>query len=215
MALRGGENFNAHTPPSVTVPALEHLPKAPDDPAAIERKEIAAKLAEARTVRLGQEALETVGRAASFDSWLRIGKALLVGKALAIRTAGNTWGQNYSRAFNVWIQAHHFDRIRPPTRSVAIELAEHADQITAWRDSLPTRQRKRLLHPLSVTRRWRAATGQDQAVRSRDLKWDAQAAWARFAACARALPPDLAQPLWQAVAAEAAAHILNFRETRG
>src|SRR5262245_63101081 len=34
-------------------------------------------------------------------------------------------------------------------RSVAIEAIE------AWRATLPERQRKRLIHPLSVTRRWR------------------------------------------------------------
>ena len=43
----------------------------------------------------------------------------------------------------------------PSVRSVAIELAENAKAIIAWRDSLPERQRKRLVHPLSVTRRWR------------------------------------------------------------
>jgi hypothetical protein len=190
--------------PPITVPRLAVLERpAPDD--ADERKEIAARIAEQRLVRQGQEALETVGRAASFESWLRIGKALLVGKNIAARKAGNDWGQTYSKIFSAWIRNHHFDRIPAPTRSVAIELAEHGDQITAWRNSLPARRRKRLVHPLSITRRWRAAIGQNTSLRSRDLKWEAQTAWARFVACARALPPELARPLWEAGAAEAAA----------
>jgi hypothetical protein len=139
MALRGGENFNVHVPAPVTLPKVAWLERpAPDD--AAERKEVAAKLAEQRVVRQGQEALETVGRAASFSSWLCIGKALLVGKALAIREAGNDWGQAYSKIFSAWIRRHHFDRIPAPTRSVAIELAVNADQITAWRNGLPARR---------------------------------------------------------------------------
>ena len=39
----------------------------------------------------------------------------------------------------------------------AVELHEHAEAITSWRDGLPERQRRRLMHPLSVTRRWRAS----------------------------------------------------------
>jgi hypothetical protein len=37
--------------------------------------------------------------------------------------------------------------------------------ITAWRDSLPERQRKRLVHPFSVTRRFKASI----AVRARKI----------------------------------------------
>jgi hypothetical protein len=208
MALRG-EVFNQPPPRPVTLPALDYLAKPQDDLDEIARKEIAAKLAEQRVVRLGQEALETVGRAASFDSWLRIGKALLVGKNIAARQAGNNWGQTYSKIFSAWIKAHHFDRIRAPTRSVAIELAEHGDQIIRWRDALPKHQRKRLVHPLSVTRRWRAAIGKYPALRSRDAKWEAQCAWRRFAACVQSLSPAEAAPLWQAAYEQAAAALVH------
>lgn len=162
----------------VTLPPLAGLAQAQDDPDAIERKELAAKLAEQRVVRQGQEAIELVGRSTSFELWLRVGRGLLVGKKLAIAQAGNDWGQTYSKIFSAWIRRHHFDRTPggAPARSVAIELAEHADQITAWRDSLPKRQRRRLIHPLSVTRRWRAATGQYQAQRFRDARWEAECA---------------------------------------
>jgi hypothetical protein len=104
------------------------------------------------------------------------------------------------------MKTHGFDAMAKSVRSVTIELHENAKAIETWRATLPERQRRRLVHPLSNVRRWRAATGQYQAVRSRDLKWDAQSAWARFVACAKALPPDLARPLWQAAYTEAAAH---------
>ena len=66
-------------------------------------------------------------------------------------------GRNYSREFRAWIKRHGFDKMPAATRSVAVELLEHAEAITSWRDGLPERQRRRLIHPLSVTRRWRAS----------------------------------------------------------
>jgi hypothetical protein len=80
----------------------------------------------------------------------------------------------------------------------AVELHEHAEAITSWRDSLPERQRRRLIHLLSVTRRWRA---------SQRTATDAQQAWARFCACTKALPAVEAAPLWRLIAAEATIHI--------
>ena len=87
---------------------------------------------------------------------------------------------------------------------VAIELHEKANAIGAWRGTLPARQRKRLVHPLSVTRRWRAAT-QSNGKCPQDLKRDAIAAWKRFVACVSMLPPEQAAPFWQACEAAVAA----------
>jgi hypothetical protein len=50
---------------------------------------------------------------------------------------------------------HGFGEMKASVRSVAVELAENATAITAWRNSLPDKQRRYLIHPLSVTRRWR------------------------------------------------------------
>jgi hypothetical protein len=68
------------------------------------------------------------------------------------------WGQTYSKEFGRWMSEHGFDHMPKATRSVAIELAENAEAITAWRDGLPERERRRLNHPLSCTRRWRSET---------------------------------------------------------
>jgi len=47
-------------------------------------------------------------------------------------------------------------------RSAALDLHANVKAITAWRATLPERQRKRLVHPLSNVRRWRAATAKPQ-----------------------------------------------------
>jgi hypothetical protein len=88
---------------------------------------------------------------------------------------------------------------------VAIELHENIAAITKWRDSVPERQRKRLIHPLRVTRRWRAATTHNGKSPT-DLKRDAVAAWRRFVSCVEALPPDQAAPLGREARAQAAFH---------
>jgi hypothetical protein len=88
-------------------------------------------------------------------------------------------------------------------RSVAIELHENADAIEAWRATLPERQRKGLVHPLSNVRRWRASLNHGNGKCPQDLKHDAVAAWRRFVACVSALPENEAAPLWQTALAEA------------
>ena len=124
-------------------------------------------------------------------------------RSLKVTEANRAWGRNYSREFRAWIKRHGFDKMPAATRSVAVELHEHAEAITSWRDGLPERQRRRLIHPLSVTRRWKAAVQvKEQAVT--DTR-KATAAWARFVAHVEALAPEEALPLWQAAQAQATA----------
>ncbi len=183
----------------VTLPKLAWLDKPmPDD-----TQEMAARIAERRIIRNGLDAWQTIGKAESFDNWCRIGAALAVGKAHALRVTGanRAWGSTYSREFNMWMKAHGFDAMTKSVRSVAIELHENAKAIEAWRATLPERQRKRLIHPLSNVRRWRAATTPNGRCPA-DLKRDATAAWRRFVSCMELLPPNEARPLWQTALTE-------------
>jgi hypothetical protein len=140
----------------VTMPAI-NLPPLDDEAIEAEAAEAAARI---RTIRLGRGARAALNKAESFEGWKAIGAALAVGKAHALKVTGanRAWGRNYGREFGEWIKQHGFDKMPAATRSVAVELHEHAEAITSWRNGLPERQRKRLIHPLSVTRRWRAST---------------------------------------------------------
>ena len=180
-----------------------NLPPVDDE---AERREIAGRFGEYRVIAQGREALAAITRSASFENYCSIGKALLVGKKFALHTSGANcaMGRTYSLAFSRWIREHKFESMPKSLRSVCIELAENAEAITAWRNGLPERQRRRLVSPLAVTRRWKAATGQYQAQRSRDLKWDAQTAWRKFCACLQSLPPSESTPLWREVQSHAA-----------
>jgi hypothetical protein len=187
--------------PVPTLPAV-HIP---DIDIEREAKEAQQRVAERRVVRAGLDAWRAIGKAESFEGWRAIGAALSVGKAHALRVTGvnAAWGQHYSREFGEWMKCHGFDTMAKSVRSVAIELHENARAIEAWRATLPEKQRRRLVHPLSNVRRWRAATGQYPAQRNRDLKWEAQTAWRKFVSCVEMLPPDQAAPLWQAALSEA------------
>jgi hypothetical protein len=81
-------------------------------------------------------------------------------------------------------------------RSVAVELHENIAEIEAWRSTLDERDRRRLTHPLSNVRRWRAAIMPRPEA---DALAKAEAAWRNFIRCVSVLSQDQAAPLWQAV----------------
>jgi hypothetical protein len=111
-----GENFNVHIPKPVKVAAI----KLADLDIELEAKEAAAKVAERRVIRAGRDAWHEIGRAESFEAWCRIGAALAVGKAYALKATGANaaWGRNYSLAFSAWMKECGFGFMRPSDRSM-------------------------------------------------------------------------------------------------
>ena len=197
MELRSDQN---RIPRPITRPSI-NLPPLDDETIAAEARTAAAKI---KTIRLGRDAWEQIAKAQSFDGWLVIGAALSIGKrhALKVTGANAAWGRNYSHEFSLWVRQHGFEKTPAATRSVAVELHENAHTIEAWRSTLDERTRRRLVHPLSNVRRWRAsahANGRSPT----DLR-HAKAAWRRFRSCLEGLPLDQAAPLRQAAQAELA-----------
>jgi hypothetical protein len=141
-----------------------------------ERKEIAAHLIETRTIKAGADAWQEIGKAESFEAWKRIGAALSIGKSHALKVSGANaaWSRNYSREFNRWLVEHHFDDMRLSVRSVAIEMHENICAIEPWRNA--DKRRRRLIHPLSVTRRWKLSIVHGKAKAPYDLKRDVMVA---------------------------------------
>jgi hypothetical protein len=199
-------------PRPVTVPPID----LPDVDVEREAREAQQRVIERRTIRRGRDAWEQINKAESFEGWCAIGAALHVGKlhALKITKANAPWGRNYSREFSEWMRSHGFDAMAKSVRSVAIELHENAKAIEAWRATLQERQRRRLVHPLSNVRRWRASLNHGNGKCPTDLKRDAMAAWRRFVSCIRSLPADEAAPLWQAALAEARARQVQSKIDR-
>lgn len=105
----------------------EELPQRPVTLPALkaERRELAARLAERRTIRVGLDAWRLIHKAESFESWQAIGAALAVGKAYALRVTGanRAWGRYYTHCFSKWMREHGFGTMPKSVRSVAIESA--------------------------------------------------------------------------------------------
>jgi hypothetical protein len=183
--------YDNHKAPPVTLPSIKLPP--------VDHALKAEIQTERNIIRLGLDAWRSIGKAESFDNWKAIGAALAIGKAQALRVTGanRAWGRNYSRVFCDWVKANHFGSIPKSVRSVSIELHEHIEEITAWRETLSEKERSSLIHPLSNVRRWRAVTQHGNGKCPQDLKRDAVAAWKRFMSCIEALPQDQAEPLLQ------------------
>jgi hypothetical protein len=189
------------TPKPVTVAPIK-LRAVPHDERDIKLQ--AQRLLEVRTVKAGAQAWQAITTVETFDSWKKIGAALHVGKqhALVLTGANRPWGSNYSRALCEWMKANHFDRMPSSLRSVAIEMHEHIAEITAWRSTLPERQRQRLNGPQQNVRRWRRETA-DKVQRVEDAQKAASAAWRRFMRCVDKLSAEDALPLWQTARTQA------------
>jgi hypothetical protein len=93
------------------------------------------------------------------------------------------------------MREHGFRTMPKSVRSVCIELHENIDAITRWRATLSERQRRRLVHPLSNVRRWKAAT-MPEGKSHNDFKMEARAAWRRFLHCVAMLPPADQAAMW-------------------
>src|SRR5262249_12285738 len=74
-----------------------------------------------RTIKAGQDAWQEITKAESFEAWKKIGAALSIGKAHALRVTGanQAWGQHYSREFCIWMNNHGFSKMLKSTRSHA------------------------------------------------------------------------------------------------
>jgi hypothetical protein len=210
LSRLGVELRDLNKPPRPITRPPVNLP--PLDIKAIEAEAREAQ-ARVRVIRAGRDAWEAINKAQSFEGWKAIGAALAIGKRHALKVSGanQAWGRNYSLEFSLWVRQHGFDKMPASTRSVAIELHEHAEAIAAWRNTLTERQRKRLVHPLSVTRRWKASLTHGNGKCPADLRRDAVASWRRFCACVEALPADEARPLWLEAKTQAA----TFLDARG
>ncbi len=86
--------------------------------------------------------------------WTVIGRALAIGKAHAVLVAGTNAACAGITNSAPGSKQLGFERMTKSVRSVAIELAENIEAITAWRETPPGR---RLVHPLSNVRPWRAS----------------------------------------------------------
>jgi hypothetical protein len=123
-----------------------------------DRKELAARLAEQRIIRLGRDAWQAINKSGSFEAYKAIGAALLIGRDHALKATGLNapHGRRYSLAFRQWMRAFGFGDMSNTTRKRIVTLTENAAAIEAWRAGLSPRERNRMGNAEHMVRRWQA-----------------------------------------------------------
>jgi hypothetical protein len=116
-------------------------------------------LTETETIERGQQAWQRLQQHKSFDDWILVGHAHVIGRDAAMRAAKtySPRGKRYSYAFGKWLETCGFDNIDGHDRADLFTVMGNLDKITLWRDTLTTTERLRLNHPSTVLRRWTAA----------------------------------------------------------
>jgi hypothetical protein len=91
---------------------------------------------------------------ASWQDWLIIGEALVIGREWAMAKAnGKPGSRHYNVEFGEWLRLHGFDDIDKSDRSKLVSIMQALPKIEAWRATLTEGQRLRLNSPSAV---WRA-----------------------------------------------------------
>jgi hypothetical protein len=100
------------------------------------------------TIAAGKVAWRNIRKTSTFDAWLTIGVALLVGRRVCMEKAGTTrpYGSRYIRAFSAWMTEHGFHEIVKPSRTAAMQCAENAGAIRMWLATASTKA----CHPVEV-----------------------------------------------------------------
>jgi hypothetical protein len=194
---------------AVSLPHLEFLTK--DDSTEVERDrhKAAGRICELRTIKTGLAAWESIRRAETFDQWVRIARALLVGRQIALRESGapRPMGTRYVRAFHNWVDGTSFATMHKVLRAHTLAFAENLEAIEAWRSTISDAQRKRLIGPQANLTRWRAAMACPDARAPADWRREAKVAAKRLIVCLRHLPRDQARTIWQGIQAEGALYL--------
>jgi hypothetical protein len=117
------------------------------------------ELTPALTIERGQQAWQRLQQHKSFDDWILVGHAHVIGRDAAMRAAKtySPRGKSYSYAFGQWLEQNGFDNIDGHDRADLFSMMDHLPSIMAWRDILTSTERLRLNHPSTVLRKWKAA----------------------------------------------------------
>jgi len=113
----------------------------------------------ADTIEKGREAWKSIRDDAHFGDWIKIGRALDIGRTEAMREAhaNEPVGRGYNTAFSAWLDREGFGNMDKATRSNLASVMEHLAEINAWRTTIGDKRHK-LNHPGAVWRSWQKST---------------------------------------------------------
>lgn len=119
-------------------------------------------------IRDGQAALRWLDRDKTWEAWLRIGKAFMEVRNVAMHSAGTNrpFGPRYRDVFGRLLMQFKFtERIKDSgDRARLVEVMENLPEIERWRNGLTADERREWNHPTTVLRRYKAAIRKETAV---------------------------------------------------
>ncbi|MCL2429912.1 MAG: hypothetical protein FWD12_11825 [Alphaproteobacteria bacterium] len=117
-----------------------------------------------RIVKAGQAAWKRLKSEKSWNDWMAVGEALMVGREEAMDDAGiplksnrPPQGRVYNTAFGEWLRKNKLDDMDKGDRSRLFEVMENRGAVEEWRKTLSPAERVKLNHPSTVLRNWKAA----------------------------------------------------------
>jgi hypothetical protein len=127
-----------------------------------------------RIVRQGRAAWARLKKDKSWQDWLAVGEALLVGRELAMREAGTNspTGKGYAYAFSDWLAENKLDDMDPSDRAKLFKVMDELPGIEQWRSTLTRTERLKLNHPTTVWRNYQKATEIPEAKVAKPSKAD-------------------------------------------
>jgi len=110
----------------------------------------------------GREAVSRIRDRArqTFDDWMLVGKALVVGRAACMAEARVNVpnGTPYQKAIRRWLDDNGFGDLDTHERTNAMHMAEHEHEIAAWRMRLTPVARRLANHPNTIVKHMRAGS---------------------------------------------------------
>ena len=106
-------------------------------------------------VRAGVAAWHRLKQCKTFDDWLALGEALLIGRAKSMRAAHSNVpnGTPYKNEIAAWLKANDLTDMHKTVRSRLLDVMAHRAEIERWRTNY-NKLRLELNHPAVILRRW-------------------------------------------------------------
>jgi hypothetical protein len=116
--------------------------------------------AEAEVIERGRLAWTQIKTDREWRDWVRIGKALAIGRTEAMRQAHSNEpkGKRYSAQFSAWLNAKGFGDMDQGDRARLFLCMDRLADVERWRATIGAGKRSALNHPSSVWRHFERAT---------------------------------------------------------
>jgi hypothetical protein len=127
-------------------------------------REAGDEQAKARTLILAREAWRRLNKHYTFQDWIQVGEALLIGRDEVLAKGGfkSANGRKYSDAFSKWLDENSLrwaDEVKTKEmdkndRANLLKLMERKEEVLAWHEGLTATERFRTNHPQVIYRKW-------------------------------------------------------------